>query len=90
MMLEKWESVVNHDQNIHAHDGQLYTECPHGPLEGRERHKKWLKPGGKVAERVCEVVTSRQMKKDLPKLSPGDKLHPLRVTMQSSIILPPK
>lgn len=45
MMLEKWESVVNHVQNIHAHDGQLYTKCPHGPLEGRERHKKWLKPG---------------------------------------------
>lgn len=45
MMLEKWESVVNHVQNIHEHDGQLYIECPHGPLEGRERHKKWLKPG---------------------------------------------
>lgn len=45
MMLEKWESVVNQVQNIHEHDGQLYTECPHGPLEGRERHKKWPKPG---------------------------------------------
>lgn len=71
MMLEKWESVVNHVQNIHAHDGQLHTKCPHGPLEGRERHKKWLKPGSKVAERVSEIVTSRQMKKDVPKLSPG-------------------
>ena len=45
LMLEKWESIVNHVQNIHEHDGQLYTECTHGTLEGRERQKKWLTPG---------------------------------------------
>ena len=45
LMLEKWESIVNHVQNIHEHDGQLYTECAHGALEGRERQKKWLTPG---------------------------------------------
>lgn len=37
--------IVNHVQNIHEHDGQLYTECTHGPLEGRERQKKWLISG---------------------------------------------
>ena len=44
LMLVKWESIVNHVQNIHEHDGQLYTECAHGTLEGRERQKKWLTP----------------------------------------------
>lgn len=45
MTLEKLESAVNHVQNIYEHDRQLYTECPHDPLEARERHMKWLKPG---------------------------------------------
>lgn len=47
MMLEKWQSVANHVQNIHEHDGDLYDDSPHGPLEGTERHKKWFKPGNK-------------------------------------------
>lgn len=28
-----WKSVVNHVQNIHKHDGQLYVTCLHSPLE---------------------------------------------------------
>ena len=40
--LKKWEFIVNHVQNIHEHDGQLYTECAHGTLKGRERQKKSL------------------------------------------------
>lgn len=45
LMLEKWESVINHVQNIHEHDGDIYTECAHGPLEESARKKKWLQPG---------------------------------------------
>ncbi|XP_062596145.1 uncharacterized protein LOC134257557 [Saccostrea cucullata] len=71
LMLEKWESIVNHVQNIHEHDGQLYTECSHGPLEGREQQKKWLIPGSKAAEKFSDIATSKQMKKDVQKLSPG-------------------
>lgn len=44
-MLEKWESVINHVQNIHEHDGDIYTECAHDPLEESARKKKWLQPG---------------------------------------------
>ncbi|XP_062601407.1 uncharacterized protein LOC134263113 [Saccostrea cucullata] len=40
LMLEEWQSVANHVQNIHEHDGELYDTCPHGPLEGIERPKK--------------------------------------------------
>lgn len=42
MMLKKWQSVADHVQNIHEHDGDLYDACPHGPLEGTERHKNGL------------------------------------------------
>jgi hypothetical protein len=45
LIREKWESVINHIQNIHEHDGDIYTECAHGPLEETERKKKWLQPG---------------------------------------------
>lgn len=48
MMLEKLQSVADHVQNIHEHDCDLYDACPHGPLEGTERHKKWFKPGNKI------------------------------------------
>lgn len=39
-MLENWESIVNHVQNIHVQDGQLYSESARGTLEGIERKKK--------------------------------------------------
>ena len=31
----------------------------------------YVKPGTKVCEKVQDLITSRQMKKDVPKLSPG-------------------
>ncbi|XP_061193060.1 uncharacterized protein LOC133201277 [Saccostrea echinata] len=73
LLLKKWQSVANHVQNIHEHDGELYNTCPHGPLEGIERHKKWLKPGSKLTEKFSDLVFSNQMKKDVPKLSPGSQ-----------------
>lgn len=48
MMIEKWQSVANHVQNIHKHDGDLYDVCTQGPLEGTERHKNSLNQVKKV------------------------------------------
>ena len=70
-MMEKWLSVANHVQNIHSHDGDLFPHCEHGELKGRERRKKWLKAGTKVCEKLQDLVSPRQMKKDIPKLSTG-------------------
>jgi solute carrier family 8 (sodium/calcium exchanger) len=42
---EKWTSISNHVQNIHHGHGELFHECEHEDLEGRNRRKKWLKPG---------------------------------------------
>jgi len=41
LMLAKWKSLCNHI-NVHS---PFYASCEHGELEGRERQKKWLKPG---------------------------------------------
>lgn len=87
-MLDKLQLVANYVQNVHEHDGDLYDACPHGPLEGHERHKKslllkhnfkskcveWIcfnLIGTKLAERFSDLVLSTQIKKNVPKLSPG-------------------
>ncbi|KAK3106929.1 hypothetical protein FSP39_003265 [Pinctada imbricata] len=71
LILQKWQSVANHVMNIHEHRGDLFPECAHETLEGRERQKPWLKQGSKVADKFEEIVFSRQLEKDIPKLSPG-------------------
>jgi hypothetical protein len=45
VMAAKWNSVTNHIQNIHQGHGQPFDACSHGRLTGRERKKKWMKPG---------------------------------------------
>ena len=32
--------MLNHVQNIHEHDNDLYPQCPHGDIE-----REWLKEG---------------------------------------------
>lgn len=42
----KWLSITNHLMNRHSgHENPLFPQCDHGRLHGRERKKKWLKPG---------------------------------------------
>ena len=42
----KWLSITNHIMNKHSgHEDPLFPQCLHGRLHGRERKKKWLKPG---------------------------------------------
>lgn len=55
LMMEKWLSVANHVQNIHNHDGDLFSYCEHGELEGRERRKKWLKAGIHKHQAKCKI-----------------------------------
>ena len=46
VMVAKWASITNHIQNIHTgHDNALFPECEHKQLTGRDREKKWIKPG---------------------------------------------
>ena len=46
VMVAKWASITNHIQNIHiGHDNALFPKCGHKQLTGRDREKKWIKPG---------------------------------------------
>ena len=42
----KWLSITNHIMDKHSgHENPLFPKCLHDRLHGRERKKKWLKPG---------------------------------------------
>lgn len=44
-MQAKWQSMINHVQDIHEHSTPAFTSCAHPPLEGEARNKEWLEPG---------------------------------------------
>lgn len=67
LMTEKWLSLGNHVQNIHTGHGQLFPTCLHGHSSMKT---KWLKPGSKVAEKFVSVISARNVKADVSKLSP--------------------
>ncbi|VDI57244.1 Hypothetical predicted protein [Mytilus galloprovincialis] len=67
LILAKWQSI--HIINVHVGHSTLFPSCQHDDLEERERHKKLLKPGSKVYEKLQDIVNSRQMKKDILMLS---------------------
>ena len=57
----KWLSITNHIMNRHSgHENPLIPQCAHGRLHGRERKKKWLKPGTCTPEHnyFCFSITS--------------------------------
>ena len=53
--MEKWMSVASHVQNIHNHDGDLFSHYEHGELEGLERRKKCLKAGIHKHQAKCKI-----------------------------------
>ncbi|KAI4828836.1 hypothetical protein KUCAC02_022908, partial [Chaenocephalus aceratus] len=44
VMEAKWQSMVNHVQDIHEHGTPAFPCCAHPPLEGEARDKEWLEP----------------------------------------------
>ncbi|XP_061703474.1 uncharacterized protein LOC133515148 isoform X2 [Syngnathoides biaculeatus] len=45
LVVSKWKSILQHIQNLHDGFPGLFCQCAHGPLEGREQRKPWLKRG---------------------------------------------
>eukprot|EP00105_Crassostrea_gigas_P027708 XP_011449140.1 PREDICTED: uncharacterized protein LOC105343451 [Crassostrea gigas] len=70
VMWAKWESVENHIHNVHDGHSDAFPTSAHETLDGDQRQKKWIKPETKASEKLSEIILSKQMKKDVPKLSP--------------------
>ncbi|XP_056455475.1 uncharacterized protein LOC130389635 [Gadus chalcogrammus] len=69
-MEAKWQSMVNHVQDIHEHDSPGFPSCAHLPLEGEARNKQWLEPGSTAAIKLESVTTRTALLKDVRQLSP--------------------
>ncbi|XP_056612376.1 uncharacterized protein LOC130428401 [Triplophysa dalaica] len=65
----KWTSMVNHIQDIHAHDDPAYPQCAHEIRATKDR-SKWFQQGTKALYTVQKLLTNKRMLKDVEKLSP--------------------
>ncbi|EEC19412.1 conserved hypothetical protein [Ixodes scapularis] len=64
LILAKWKSLVAHVADIHSHPDPLFPECEH-----RELHKKWLLEGSPAHQKLREIVLSKHLLQDIPRLS---------------------
>ncbi|KAJ8280744.1 hypothetical protein GJAV_G00058490 [Gymnothorax javanicus] len=58
VMAAKWQSMVNHIQDIHEHDTPAFPKCAHPPLEGEARNKEWLEPVRPIKEKQSYAYAS--------------------------------
>lgn len=72
----KWLSLMNHIRNKHVGHSQRYPACEHGELT---EDRAWLKEGSVPFKLLNEVVTSKFLMKDIPKLSPVHQTYVLEV-----------
>ncbi|KAJ4928894.1 hypothetical protein JOQ06_004516 [Pogonophryne albipinna] len=77
VMEDKWQSMVNHVQDIHEHGTPAFPCCAHPPLEGEARDKEWLEPGTTAAIKLERVTLRTALVKDVRKLSPQHQTYSL-------------
>ncbi|XP_069835643.1 uncharacterized protein [Dendropsophus ebraccatus] len=75
LLLEKWNSVINHTANEHSWCGnKLYHHCEHESVQDRQR--KWLHWGSAAHNSLREIVLNPDLQNDLKHLftfcHPGD------------------
>nr|XP_022289161.1 uncharacterized protein LOC111101133 [Crassostrea virginica] len=69
MKEQKWKSLVQHVANKH-------DACEHGELDG---DRQWLREGSRAHKLFREVVESKFLLRDVPKLSPLHQTYSLEV-----------
>ncbi|KAM3909755.1 uncharacterized protein RB166_021625 [Leptodactylus fuscus] len=77
LLLEKWNSLLNHTANEHSWCGnKLYHCCEHDPLEEMHVRRKWLHWGSAAHNSLREIVLNPRLQNDLRHLftfcHPGD------------------
>ncbi|KAK3105927.1 hypothetical protein FSP39_008705 [Pinctada imbricata] len=74
MVLQKWQSILNHVCNKHEGHGDLFPTCQHEEIT---KDVCWLKMGSKVYKELQDVITSNFLMNDIKKLSPGEQTSDL-------------
>ncbi|XP_075698294.1 uncharacterized protein LOC142663492 [Rhinoderma darwinii] len=77
LLLEKWNSLLNHTANEHSWSGnKLYHRCEHDSVEQDHRRRTWLHWGSAAHNSLREIVLNPRLQKDLKRLftfsHPGD------------------
>ncbi|XP_076110383.1 uncharacterized protein LOC143079094 isoform X1 [Mytilus galloprovincialis] len=76
LKLAKWRSIVNHISNKHENHSILYPRCEHQPITV---DRQWLNEGSVPYKRLKDIVESRYLMVDVPKLSPVYQTYSLEV-----------
>ncbi|CAC5390531.1 unnamed protein product [Mytilus coruscus] len=76
LKLAKWRSIVNHISNKHENHSILYPRCEHQPVTV---DRQWLSDGSVPYKRLKDIVESRYLLVDVPKLSPVYQTYSLEV-----------
>ncbi|XP_078690674.1 uncharacterized protein LOC144921496 [Branchiostoma floridae x Branchiostoma belcheri] len=71
LIADKWKSVLEHIHDRHSGFTGLFPQCTHGPLEGRETWKPWIKPHTKVSTELEKIICHKKLCNDIMRLSPG-------------------
>ncbi|XP_029841231.2 uncharacterized protein LOC115324738 [Ixodes scapularis] len=74
LVLAKWMSLMRHVDNVHQHPDPLYPACTHAPIV---EERWWLHKGTEPYDALEKVVMSRQLLKDIPKLSGNGQTYRL-------------
>ncbi|KAL7373051.1 hypothetical protein ABVT39_009334 [Epinephelus coioides] len=65
----KWNSILNHVQNIHTHEDPIFPNCQHELRKTRDK-KKWLKAGTPEFFKLEKVMSNKRILKAVEKISP--------------------
>ncbi|XP_071986317.1 uncharacterized protein [Engystomops pustulosus] len=69
LLLEKWNSVLNHTANEHSWSGnKLYHRCEHDSIQEYNRRRKWLPWGSAAHNSLREIVLNPKLQEDLKHL----------------------
>ncbi|XDV25561.1 hypothetical protein PO909_029461, partial [Leuciscus waleckii] len=89
-MEAKWQSMLNHVQDIHEHSYPSFPQCAHPPLEGEGRNKQWLEPGSTAAIKLESVASRKTLLKDIRQLSPQHQTFSLEAFHSLMLHFAPK
>ncbi|XP_049517016.1 uncharacterized protein LOC119440580 [Dermacentor silvarum] len=64
-IVPKWISILNHIQDIHSHENELFPTCAHGDIEPRA----WLSEESKSFKQLKVIAASKQLLRDMPQLA---------------------
>ncbi|XP_039550333.1 uncharacterized protein LOC120495031 isoform X2 [Pimephales promelas] len=81
--IAKWNSILNHVQDIHTHEDPLYPECEHAIRKTTDKNSQ-------AFNKLEKLLTNKRMLKDVAKLSPHHQTSSLEAFHAVTLCFAPK